>query len=161
MAERTRFGTSPLDQMADVGVIGRVALAQLKAPSLAGRFGWLVPSLVRAGEYAAIIAMVALWAPHALPAAFGLLCVAAYHHYDTVYRLRQIGRGPSAWVQVASLGAEGRVVAVAFVLLLVGADDVSGALAALALALAVVIVGESLASWGRWLSTRPVLSEDE
>ncbi len=34
----------------------------------------------------------------ALPAAFGLVAAVAYHHYDTVYRIRGGAGAPPAWL---------------------------------------------------------------
>lgn len=34
----------------------------------------------------------------ALPAAFGLVAAVAYHHYDTVYRIRGDAGAPPQWL---------------------------------------------------------------
>ena len=49
---------------------------------------WLVPPLLRLVEYGSLIALTAAADPDALPVCFALLGVLAFHHYDTVYRLR-------------------------------------------------------------------------
>jgi hypothetical protein len=155
-----RLGRSPLDQLADVGVLGRLLLGRRAAGPLGGRYGWLLPAAFRAVEYGGVLGAVWLAAPDALPAAYGLLCVAAYHHYDTVYRLRLVGRGPAGWIQVAGLGWEGRLVAVLLILALVPAGAVPAAVAGLAAVLGAAVLGESLHAWWRWLSSRPVVGAE-
>ena len=54
-----------------------------------------------------------------MPLCFALLAVLAFHHYDTVYRLRHQRLAPPAWLRAAGGGWEGRVL-VACVLALAG-----------------------------------------
>ncbi|EFF94074.1 transferase, partial [Streptomyces sp. e14] len=67
------------------------------ARPLKGPLDWLVPPFFRAAEYGTVLALAA----HAevngvLPAAFGLVAAVAYHHYDTVYRIRGGAGAPPA-----------------------------------------------------------------
>lgn len=71
--------------------------------------GWAVPPALRAAEYGAI-----LWLAGAADAdaAFVLLAAIALRHYDLIYRLRDRAGAPPAWVDVAALGWDGRLVVV-------------------------------------------------
>lgn len=84
---------------------------------VSGRFGWLVPVLVRAAEYALVARATAVVAPEALPAAYGLIAAAAWHHYDAVYRLRHLGAAPPGWLAVAGGGFDLRMLVVALLAL--------------------------------------------
>lgn len=118
---------------------------------IGGRFGWLVPGVVRALEYGLIVRIVAVVDPGAMPAAFGLLCAVAYHHYDTVYRWRYTRSGPQESVFRLGLGWDGRMVVLA--LILVVTADLTWPLGILAALLAGLFVAESAAGWRRWLRT--------
>ena len=107
---------------------------------------WVVPPLLRAAEYAFLIALTALAEPDAMPFCFAFLGVLAFHHYDTVYRLRHQRIEPPAWVRALGGGWDGRLL-VASVLALAGALG-PGLLAAAAV-LGVVYVVESASSWLR------------
>lgn len=109
-----------------------------------GRMDWLVPPVLRATEYVFLGAVgFATGVPG--PLVFALLCAVAYHHYDTVYRLRQRVEQPP-WVTRAGLGWEGRML-IAVVAAVVGvATWVYGFLTA---ALGALFVAESVVSWVR------------
>ena len=113
-----------------------------KARTETGRFRWGVPPLIRFVEYAGLLWIGALGG--ALAAAFALIAALAYRHYDLVYRLRHRGETPPAWVDLAGLGWEGRLL-LGWVLLLVGA--LPAAFYVLAAVLGVVFVVESVAGW--------------
>ncbi len=113
---------------------------------LRGRFSWLVPGTIRALEYGLLILTAALAHGDAMRACFALLAVLAFHHYDTVYRLRQQGAPPPAWVSTATGGWEGRII-LAFVALAVAVTTAGMAVAAVLMA--IVFVGESVWSWTR------------
>jgi hypothetical protein len=108
------------------------------------RLRWAVPSTLRAAEYGAVLWLASIAGDSSLPAAFALLGVVAFRHYDLVYRLRYRGATPPAWVSLVALGWEGRLVLV-WVLLVVGA--LPAGLYVVAGLLAVVLVGESILSW--------------
>ena len=76
---------------------------------LRGHLGWLVPPLFRAGEYGTALLLTAVVAPGALPAAFALVGAAAYHLYDTMYRLRGHNELPSRQSVWMLGGHDGRV----------------------------------------------------
>jgi len=121
-----------------------------------GRLRWTQLPVLRACEYGALLWLAAIAGSSALPAAFALLAVLAYRHYDLVYRMRLGGGVPPAWVNALSLGWEGRLLG-AYVLLLAGAVTV-GLYVAAGL-LAVVLVGESAVAAGRM--RQPLDYEDE
>lgn len=119
------------------------------ARPLSGPLDWLVPAFFRAGEYGTVLALAAVCGVRgALPAAFGLVAAVAYHHYDTVYRIRGgTGAPPRVLVRAAG-GHEGRALLVAVVsAALAGRDALSAVLAALAAVLAVLVVTESIRFW--------------
>jgi Family of unknown function (DUF5941) len=121
-----------------------------------GSLRWTQLPVLRACEYGALLWLAALAGPSALPAAFALLGVLAYRHYDLIYRMRLGGGMPPAWVNALSLGWEGRLLG-AYVLLLAGAMTVG--LFVGAGVLAVVFVGESAVAAGRM--RQPLDYEDE
>ncbi|MEU4101284.1 DUF5941 domain-containing protein [Streptomyces tanashiensis] len=120
------------------------------ARPLKGALDWLVPPLFRAAEYTTVLVLAARSdSPHALPAAFGLVAAVAYHHYDTVYRIRGGTGAPPAWLVRVTGGHEGRtlLVTVLAALLADRGDDFTLALTALAVAVALVVLVESIRFW--------------
>ncbi|MFI1014907.1 DUF5941 domain-containing protein [Streptomyces sp. NPDC020965] len=118
------------------------------ARPLTGSLDWLVPPVFRAAEYGTILALaVRADEPGALPAAFGLVAAVAYHHYDTVYRIRGGTGAPPAWLVRAIGGHEGRILVVALLAALVTATDFRLALTALAVVVALVVLVESIRFW--------------
>ena len=144
------------------GVLVAVLLATAGASSgrpHTDRLRWAIPSLLRVGEYAAVLWMAAIAGPRTLPAAFALLGVVAFRQYDLVYRLRYRGTVPPHWVTAVTLGWDGRLVLV-WILLVAGALPAGMYIAAGLLA--VVLVGESVAGWRSFeRGQRPMLYEDE
>ncbi|MFG2115395.1 DUF5941 domain-containing protein [Streptomyces sp. NPDC048718] len=123
---------------------------QAVAAPLKGALDWLVPPFFRAAEYGTILALAAASdAAQALPAAFGLVAAVAYHHYDTVYRIRGNAGAPPAWLVRVLGGHEGRtlVVAVLAALLANRGNDLTTALTALAVAVGLVALVESIRFW--------------
>jgi hypothetical protein len=108
------------------------------------RFAWLVPGLLRAGEYALLLWISSAGCSEGPAAGFALLVVLAFHHYDLVYRPRHQGAAPPAWLGLAAGGWDGRLV---LAWLLLAANALPAGLYVLAAVLAVLFVGESIASW--------------
>jgi hypothetical protein len=125
------------------------------ARPLKGALDWLVPPLFRAGEYGTVLALAAVSEVNAaLPSAFVLVAVVAYHHYDTVYRIRGgTGAPPPTLVRVAG-GHEGRTLLVTVLAAAFGQFGQFGhlmgfpiALTALSGVLAVLVLVESVRFW--------------
>lgn len=115
---------------------------------LKGALDWLVPPFFRAGEYVTILVLAARAdVPGALPAAFGLVAAVAYHHYDTVYRIRGGTGAPPRWLVRATGGHEGRVLAVTVLAAALPPEGFTIALTALAVVLALLVLVESIRFW--------------
>ncbi|MDX5565340.1 DUF5941 domain-containing protein [Streptomyces sp. ID05-04B] len=122
--------------------------AEAVAHPLKGALDWLVPPLFRAAEYGTILILAARAdVDGALPAAFGLVAAVAYHHYDTVYRIRGDAGAPPAWLVRTVGGQEGRTLLVAVLAALLTASQFTVALTVLAVAVAVVGLVESIRFW--------------
>ncbi|MER5707204.1 DUF5941 domain-containing protein [Streptomyces sp. NPDC002122] len=139
------------DRQTVIAAIGYAVLAGAAvARPLKGALDWLVPPLFRVAEYTTVLVLAARSdSAHALPAAFGLVAAVAYHHYDTVYRIRGGTGAPPTWLVRVTGGHEGRtllVVALAALLADRG-DDFTLALTALAVAVALVWLVESIRFW--------------
>ncbi|KOT90883.1 transferase [Streptomyces sp. NRRL F-5755] len=118
------------------------------ARPLKGPLDWLVPPLFRAGEYVAILVVAARsGVDQALPAAFGLVAAVAYHHYDTVYRIRVGAGAPPRWLVRATGGHEGRTLVVVLLAALLHSTGFTIALTALAVVLALLVLAESIRFW--------------
>ncbi|MEU4485308.1 DUF5941 domain-containing protein [Streptomyces purpurascens] len=118
------------------------------ARPLKGALDWLVPPLFRAAEYGTVLVLAARADVNgALPAAFGLVAAVAYHHYDTVYRIRGDAGAPPAWLVRSIGGHEGRTLLVTVLAALLTASQFTVALTALAVAVALVVLVESIRFW--------------
>lgn len=147
VAALTPFG-SPWAVVAAAGYALTSGLAV--ARSLQGPLDWLVPPVFRAAEYGTILVLAADSGVNgALPAAFGLVSAVAYHHYDTVYRIRGGTGAPPHRLVRAIGGHEGRTLAVtvAAALLYEQNQGFTIALTALAAALALAVLSESIRFW--------------
>jgi phosphatidylglycerophosphate synthase len=129
-------------------LVHAVTSALAVARPLKGALDWLVPPVLRAAEYGTVLALAAKAEVNgALPAAFGLVAAVAYHHYDTVYRIRgDAGAPPRLLVRVIG-GHEGRTLAVAVLAALLTAPQFTVALTVLAVAVALVVLVESIRFW--------------
>ncbi|WP_367319517.1 DUF5941 domain-containing protein [Streptomyces sp. HUAS ZL42] len=122
--------------------------ADAVARPLKGALDWLVPPIFRAAEYLTVLVLAAKSDVNGvLPAAFGLVAAVAYHHYDTVYRIRGDAGAPPAWLVRATGGHEGRTLLVAVLAALLTASQFKVALTALAVAVALVVLVESIRFW--------------
>ncbi|MFB8401908.1 DUF5941 domain-containing protein [Streptomyces sp. NPDC055912] len=120
------------------------------ARPLKGALDWLLPPLFRAAEYGTILIVAARSEVNgALPAAYGLVAAVAYHHYDTVYRIRGGTGAPPTWLVRTIGGHEGRtlLVTVLAALLASRGNDFTLALTALAVTIALVVLVESIRFW--------------
>ncbi|GGO94823.1 hypothetical protein GCM10012280_50590 [Wenjunlia tyrosinilytica] len=120
---------------------------------LRGFLDWLVPPIFRAAEYTTVLVLAArsgdTGVNSALPAAFGLVAAVAYHHYDTVYRIRGGTGAPPRGLVRATGGHEGRVLVVAAAAALAYGHNGSLklVLATLAGVLALMVLTESIRFW--------------
>ncbi|WP_327698908.1 DUF5941 domain-containing protein [Streptomyces sp. NBC_00459] len=115
---------------------------------LTGRLDWLVPPVFRAAEYGTVLILAGKAEVNgALPAAFGLVAAVAYHHYDTVYRIRGNAGAPPRWLVRASGGHEGRTLVVVVLAALLSASQFVVALTVLAVVVALLVLTESIRYW--------------
>ncbi|WNM31599.1 DUF5941 domain-containing protein [Streptomyces sp. Li-HN-5-11] len=129
-----------------VGYVVLSAIAVMRP--LKGALDWLVPPFFRAAEYGTVLVLAARADVNgALPAAFGLVAAVAYHHYDTVYRIRGNAGAPPAWLVRAIGGHEGRTLLVTVLAALLTAAQFKAALTVLAVAVALVVLAESIRFW--------------
>ncbi|MFD3629567.1 DUF5941 domain-containing protein [Streptomyces sp. NPDC058698] len=118
------------------------------ARPLTGALDWLVPPFFRAAEYGTVLALAAEADVNgALPAAYGLVAAVAYHHYDTVYRIRGNAGAPPRWLVRATGGHEVRTLLVAVLAAVLTASRFTAALTVLAVAAALVVLVESIRFW--------------
>jgi hypothetical protein len=128
-----------------LGIVAFVLLGMVGAAARwHPRIQWLVPPMLRAGEYVVIatlawrIGLTEMWL------AYVLLAVVAFHHYDIVYRLRHQHTAPSRLVSRLCGGWELRTIVVTVA-------AIGGVLAPALIALSVwcgaLFVSESMRSW--------------
>lgn len=149
------LATAFIDESSDVlPVFAAAVFVLLAAPgagpgagSMPGRLAWLLPPLIRLGEYGFVLGLAVHGGSQTLPAVYGLLAAVAFHHYDIVYRLRHQRVQPPRWITSLGGGWDGRM-------LLVGLFFAGGVLANGATVLAAwcgaLFVLESIASWMRF-----------
>ncbi|MGV9702384.1 DUF5941 domain-containing protein [Streptomyces sp. NPDC003483] len=129
-------------------VVHTLLSAVAVARPLKGALDWLVPPLFRAAEYLTVLVLaVDADVNGALPAAFGLVAAVAYHHYDTVYRIRGNAGAPPQWLVRATGGHEGRTLLVTVLAAVLTAAQFEVALTVLAVAVAVLVLFESIRFW--------------
>ncbi|MFG2887793.1 DUF5941 domain-containing protein [Streptomyces sp. NPDC048297] len=129
-------------------VVYAVACGQALSRPLKGALDWLVPPVFRVAEYCTVLVLASKAGVNgALPAAFGLVAAVAYHHYDTVYRIRGNAGAPPAWLARAIGGQEGRTLLVTALAALLTASQFRVALTVLAVYVALVVLAESIRFW--------------
>ncbi|MGW4550963.1 DUF5941 domain-containing protein [Streptomyces violaceorubidus] len=144
-AALTDFG-GPWPLVAAIVYVLTSALAV--ARPLKGALDWLVPPFFRAAEYLTVLVLAAKADVNgALPAAFGLVAAVAYHHYDTVYRIRGDAGAPPRWLVRTIGGHEGRTLVICVLAVLLTATQFKVALTVLAVAVALVVLVESIRFW--------------
>ncbi|WP_406510639.1 DUF5941 domain-containing protein [Streptomyces sp. NBC_00212] len=137
-------------QMIVAAVFYAVLSGLAVARPLKGALDWLVPPLFRVAEYCTVLILAARSDVNgALPAAFGLVSAVAYHHYDTVYRIKGGSGAPPKWLVRLIGGHEGRTLAVTVLAAVLATRDADFTLAltALAAAIALVVLVESIRFW--------------
>lgn len=129
-------------------VVYAITAGQALYRPLKGALDWLVPPVFRAAEYGTVLILAAQAEVNgALPAAFGLVAAVAYHHYDTVYRIRGNAGASPAWLVRAIGGHEGRTLLVTVLAAALTASQFTVALTALAVAVALLVLFESIRFW--------------
>ncbi|MCL8013547.1 DUF5941 domain-containing protein [Streptomyces sp. AS02] len=146
-------GAAALEPYGSVLPVAMAALYVLTSAAavalpLKGALDWLVPPVFRAAEYCTVLLLAAKAEVNgALPAAFGLVAAVAYHHYDTVYRIRGNAGASPAWLVRSIGGHEGRTLLVTVLAAALTASQFTVALTALAVAVALVVLVESIRFW--------------
>ncbi|MCI3270823.1 DUF5941 domain-containing protein [Streptomyces cylindrosporus] len=132
-----------------LAAVGYVLLSAVAVSRpLKGALDWLVPPFFRAAEYGTVLVLAAKSGVNGvLPAAFGLVAAVAYHHYDTVYRIRGNAGAPPAWLVRAVGGHEGRTLLVTVLAAALTASQFKVALTVLAVAVALLVLVESIRFW--------------
>ncbi|MEU5443538.1 DUF5941 domain-containing protein [Streptomyces griseofuscus] len=135
-----------------VPVIGALVYVLTSALAVArplkGTLDWLVPPFFRAAEYGTVLALAGKAGVNgALPAAFGLVAAVAYHHYDTVYRIRGNAGAPPAWLVRSIGGHDGRTLLVTVLAAALTAAQFTAALTVFAVIVALVVLAESIRFW--------------
>lgn len=82
------------------------------------RWSWALPPLERLVEYAVLLLLASTLSSTGRAAAFAWLLVVVFHHYDLLYRAIQ-GQAMPRWINIAGLGVEGRIIALAIAYALV------------------------------------------
>lgn len=132
-----------------IGALGYVLASALAvARPLKGALDWLVPPFFRAAEYGTVLALAGKAGVNgALPAAFGLVAAVAYHHYDTVYRIRGNAGASPAWLVRSIGGHDGRTLLVTVLAAALTAAQFKAALTVLAVVVALLVLVESIRFW--------------
>lgn len=138
----------------DNGPLATLALR----PAASARLSWLLPPLVRTLEYGGLIALTLWVAPNALPACFALLAALAFHHYDTVYRLRHQRVAPPNWIVRIGGGWELRLAAAG---VLAALGWMASGMYAAAVLLGATYLAESVASWRRFTKPSALYETEE
>ena len=111
---KTKIQSRVIARQLDLGITGKTFLT---------RFDWLEPSLLRALELGALIAVFALTGNlqgNLGIASFIVLFSIAFHHYDNLYRSMQNEEKPK-WLSVLGLSVPGRIILLVAAILL-GSD---------------------------------------
>jgi uncharacterized protein DUF5941/CDP-alcohol phosphatidyltransferase-like enzyme len=129
-------------------VVYAITSGQALCRPLKGALDWLVPPLFRAAEYGTVLVLAVKHEVNGtLLTAFGLVAAVAYHHYDTVYRIRGNTSAPPVWLVRAVGGQEGRTLLVTVLAAALTAAQFKAALTALAVVLALLVLAESIRFW--------------
>jgi hypothetical protein len=100
---KTKIQSRVIARQLDLGITGKTFLT---------RFDWLEPSLLRALELGALIALFALtgnFEGNLGIASFIVLFSIAFHHYDNLYRSMQNEEKPK-WLSAMGLSVPGRII---------------------------------------------------
>jgi phosphatidylglycerophosphate synthase len=133
-----------LSHLLDLGPLDG-PLRSLAARVARWRLGWQVPWLLVAAETAAVVVALGAVTDAGRWVGYAWLAAVTWHRYDLIYRLRETGRAPAAWVGWVTLGSLGRIA------LLLVAWGIGWPVAAImgwaALALACAYGAETVVAW--------------
>jgi hypothetical protein len=149
------------DGASDGAAVAVIAWLVLVGGLSGGRTGtsrvrWIVPPLLRFGEYAGLLWLGTLAGSSSTPAAFALLAALTLRHYDIVYGLRYRGTPVSDRLGIAAGGWDGRL-ALGCVLLVTNA--LPAGFYVLAAIIAVVFCTAAIRDWSR--ARMPVTFHDD
>ncbi|GAA4725244.1 hypothetical protein GCM10025782_24190 [Pedococcus ginsenosidimutans] len=145
--------TGPVAASLAAAVVGSALVALGWQPPVHDRLGWQAPAALWVAEALAVGVLVHHTVGVQTAAGFAYVAAVAYHRYDVVYRLRDTGTAPAAWLATAGLGTEGRLI----VLLLLATFAPSAVVPVLwvaAVLLAVLYLAESATGWRRWIAAQ-------
>jgi len=134
-------------------VAGSVLVAVGWQPPVHDRLGWQAPAALWVAEALAVGVLVHHTLGVQTAAAFAYVAAVAYHRYDVVYRLRDTGTAPAAWLATAGLGTEGRLIGL-LLLATLAPSAVVPVLWVAAVLLAVLYLTESATGWRRWIAAQ-------
>lgn len=136
-----------------VAVLGSALVAAGWQPPVHHPLGWQAPAALWAAEVLVVGVLVHHTLGEQTAAGFAYVAAVAYHRYDVVYRLRDTGTAPAAWLARVGLGTDGRLV----VLLVIAALAPSAVVPLLwvaAAALTLTYLTESFTGWRSWIATQ-------
>jgi hypothetical protein len=136
-----------------VTAVGSALVAVGWQPPVHDRLGWQAPAALWVAEALAVGVLVHHTVGVQTAAGFAYVAAVAYHRYDVVYRLRDTGTPPAAWLATVGLGTEGRLL-VLLLLALFAPSAVVPALWVAAVLLAVLYLTESATGWRRWIAAQ-------
>jgi phosphatidylglycerophosphate synthase len=136
-----------------VAVVGSALVAAGWQPPVHDRLGWQAPAALWVAEALAVGVLVHHTLGVQTAAAFAYVAAIAYHRYDVVYRLRDTGTPPAAWLARAGLGTDGRLVAL-LLLATFAPSAVVPVLWVAAVLLAALYLAESATGWRRWIAAQ-------
>jgi len=150
---RTEEAVDALRAMCDLPL----AIKAASREPLTTKLGWVTPPTI---QFVAYVVVLGLIVDDAIlgAAAFTLLAVVIYHHYDVVYRIRANAGQPPHWLSVALGGNLGRSVLVVALGTAIGSGrGLSTVIWLLAAYVGLLAVGESVRFWTR--PAAPVLPD--
>ncbi len=134
-------------------VIGSLLVGAGWRPPIHHPLGWQAPAVMWAAEVLAVGILVHHTLGSTSAAGFAFLAAVAYHRYDVVYRLRDIGMPPPPWLSLAGGGTDGRLV-VLLLLATLAPSAVVPVMWLAAAALSLLYLGESAAAWRAWIASQ-------
>jgi phosphatidylglycerophosphate synthase len=133
-------------QMWEAGPVVRAVMAGRRPPD--PRWGWVVPPLLRAGEYGVVVTAASLSGAGVGAVCYAYLLALVWHHYDSANRLRRGAPSAAASSTTRFAGVELRTLAIV-ALAVAGARVFSVTVVTLAVVIAVLTVVQGWVMWRR------------